>query len=53
MTIQAGSLLGKVALHFDARSAHVPASLSAATRGKDGALWLAGDEKASLEVLRP
>lgn len=53
MPIAAGSLLGRVALHFDRKHAHVPADLSAAARGRDGALWLAGDERASLEVLRP
>ena len=47
-----GSLLGRVALHFDPKSAYVPEDLSAASRAPDGALWLAADERAAIDVLR-
>jgi hypothetical protein len=53
MSVAPGSLLGRVALHFDRKADHVPGALSAAARGRDGALWLAADERATLEVLRP
>jgi hypothetical protein len=48
-----GSLLGCVALHFDPARGFVPRDLSAAARAEDGAIWLAADERAALEVLTP
>jgi hypothetical protein len=48
-----GWLLGRVALQFEPAAAHVPCDLSAAARGPDGSLLVAGDEWASLEILRP
>lgn len=48
-----GSLLGKVALRFDAKSAYVPEDLSCAARGEGGTLVVAADERSSLELLTP
>jgi hypothetical protein len=48
-----GSLLGKLALHFDAASAYAPSDLSCAARARDGSLIVAADERASLEFLAP
>jgi hypothetical protein len=49
----AGSLLGRVALRFDAGHEHVPRDLSASLRTPAGGLLVAADELASLELLRP
>lgn len=48
-----GSLLGKVVLRFDAKSAYVPEDLSCAARAEDGRLVVAADERSSLELLAP
>lgn len=48
-----GSLLGKLALHFDTASAYVPSDLSCAARTPDGTLIVAADERSSLELLTP
>lgn len=47
-----GQLLGRVALRFADHADYVPSDLSAALHVKDGALILAADERASLEILR-
>jgi hypothetical protein len=49
----AGSLLGRVALRFDAGHEHVPRDLSASLRTPGGGLMVAADELASLELLQP
>ncbi|HEX5661168.1 MAG TPA: DUF3616 domain-containing protein [Polyangiales bacterium] len=49
----AGSLLGRVALRFDAGHEHVPQDLSASLRTPGGGLLVAADELASLELLQP
>jgi hypothetical protein len=46
-----GTLLGRVALRFGGEHRHVTADLSAAARGAGGELWVAADERASLERL--
>jgi len=46
-----GSLLGRVALRFAQQSNYVPSDLSAALRTPSGALLVAADERASLELL--
>jgi hypothetical protein len=48
-----GSLLGRVALRFDPEHQAVPHDLSAALRTSTGALLVAGDELASLQLLQP
>jgi len=48
-----GTLLGRVALRFGEDAKRVPDDLSAAARGPGDALFLAGDERAVIEVLRP
>ncbi|WP_053236589.1 DUF3616 domain-containing protein [Sandaracinus amylolyticus] len=54
MGARTGCLLGRIRLGFggDAGIA-VPENLSAVTRQGDGTLWLAADELAALDVLRP
>lgn len=46
-----GSLLGRIALRFEAGADYVPADLSAATRVPGGGLIVAADERAALELL--
>jgi len=53
MSIPDGSLLGRVALRFGPGSSYVPSDLSAASLSPDGSLWLAADERAAIDVLRP
>jgi hypothetical protein len=48
-----GTLLGRVALRFDAGQDHVAKDLSAALRTPGGGLLVAADELASLELLTP
>lgn len=48
-----GTLLGRVALRFDEGAKLVPEDLSAAARGPHHSLYLAADERAAIEVLRP
>ncbi|UJR87003.1 DUF3616 domain-containing protein [Sandaracinus amylolyticus] len=54
MGARTGCLLGRIRLGFGGDAAiAVPENLSAVTREDDGTLWLAADELAALDALRP